>query len=325
MTMMDADDKDQVWNAASTSKLSTHERQGEAGAEPAREDQRTQEGPSASARKRRFQPIRHLYEPPTAPAVDAKLEEEAAAQNIAQQAGFEGRRVRKFLQRRTVDWNEEYNRWSLARRLQTCARADKVVRPGASHVVELLPAAAYRNSAQAVTTNLVHTSTNKIRCPVNVVRWTPEGRRLLTGSSSGEFTLWNGLTYNFETILQAHDHAIRSILYTKSGTWVLSADQGGIIKYFQSNMNNLKVLPAHREAVRDLSFSPDDARFVSASDDSTLKIWAFDEAREEKTLKGHGWDVKCVDWHPFKGLLVSGSKDNLVKFWDPRSGGNLTT
>lgn len=202
MTMMDADDKDQVWNAASTSKLSTHERQGEAGAEPAREDQRTQEGPSASARKRRFQPIRHLYEPPTAPAVDAKLEEEAAAQNIAQQAGFEGRRVRKFLQRRTVDWNEEYNRWSLARRLQTCARADKVVRPGASHVVELLPAAAYRNSAQAVTTNLVHTSTNKIRCPVNVVRWTPEGRRLLTGSSSGEFTLWNGLTYNFETILQ---------------------------------------------------------------------------------------------------------------------------
>lgn len=67
---------------------------------------------------------------------------------------------------------------------------------------------------------------------------------------------------------------------------MLSADQGGIIKYFQSNMNNLKVLPAHREAVRDLSFSPDDARFVSASDDSTLKIWAFDEAREEKTLKG---------------------------------------
>lgn len=32
--------------------------------------------------------------------------------------------------------------------------------------------------------------------------WTPEGRRLVTGASSGEFTLWNGLTFNFETILQ---------------------------------------------------------------------------------------------------------------------------
>jgi hypothetical protein len=33
-------------------------------------------------------------------------------------------------------------------------------------------------------------------------KWTPDGRRLITGASSGEFTLWNGLTFNFETILQ---------------------------------------------------------------------------------------------------------------------------
>ena len=37
---------------------------------------------------------------------------------------------------------------------------------------------------------------------MNVVKWTPEGRRLLTGSSSGEFTLWNGTGFNFETIMQ---------------------------------------------------------------------------------------------------------------------------
>lgn len=35
-----------------------------------------------------------------------------------------------------------------------------------------------------------------------VMQWTPEGRRLLTGSSSGEFTLWNGMGFNFETIMQ---------------------------------------------------------------------------------------------------------------------------
>lgn len=33
-------------------------------------------------------------------------------------------------------------------------------------------------------------------------QWTPDARRVLTGSTSGEFTLWNGLTFNFETILQ---------------------------------------------------------------------------------------------------------------------------
>lgn len=38
------------------------------------------------------------------------------------------------------------------------------------------------------------------------LQWTPEGRRLVTGASSGEFTLWNGLTFNFETILQVNMH-----------------------------------------------------------------------------------------------------------------------
>lgn len=34
------------------------------------------------------------------------------------------------------------------------------------------------------------------------LKWTPSGRRLITGSQSGEFTLWNGQSFNFEMILQ---------------------------------------------------------------------------------------------------------------------------
>ena len=38
------------------------------------------------------------------------------------------------------------------------------------------------------------------------------------------------------------------------------------------------------------------------------------------TLSGHGGDVKCVDWHPHKGLLASGGKDSLTILWDAREG-----
>jgi polyadenylation factor subunit 2 len=117
-------------------------------------------------------------------------------------------------------------------------------------------------------------------------QWTPEGRRVLTGSTSGEFTLWNGLTFNFETILQAHDSAIRAVSFSHSGAYIASADQSGTVKYFQPNMNNLAAWQAHREAVRGLSFSPDDGRFATASDDSTVRLWAFEESREEKVLTG---------------------------------------
>lgn len=64
------------------------------------------------------------------------------------------------------------------------------------------PSSYLENSSNAVTTRFVKTATNKMRCPIFTLAWTPEGRRLVTGASSGEFTLWNGLTFNFETILQ---------------------------------------------------------------------------------------------------------------------------
>lgn len=186
---------------------------------------------------------------------------------------------------------------------------------------QLMPAAANRSPAASAAPHLVHTSTNKVRTPVNCVAWLPSSRRLLTGSSSGEFTLWNGLTFNFETILQACDQGVRDIQWSSSGNLLISGDAGGTIKYFLPNMNNVLAIDAHRESVRGISFSPGDTRWISGSDDSTIKMFNTERAVEEATFKGHGWDVKCVQWHPFKGLIASGGKDNLVKFWDPRKGG----
>ena len=59
------------------------------------------------------------------------------------------------------------------------------------------------------------------------ILWTPDGRRLVTGAASGEFTLWNGMAFNFETILQAHDQAVRSMCWSRDGNWLATGDHGG--------------------------------------------------------------------------------------------------
>lgn len=149
----------------------------------------------------------------------------------------------------------------------------------------------------------------------------------MTGASSGEFTLWNGLTFNFETILQAHDTAVRVMVWSRSDSWMVTGDHSGYVKYWQSNMNNVKMFQAHKEAVRAISFCPTDNKFATCSDDGTVRVWDFLRCYEERILRGHGADVKCVDWHPVKSLLVSGSKDNQqpIKLWDPRNGNSLAT
>ena len=99
-----------------------------------------------------------------------------------------------------------------------------------------------------------------------------------------------------------------------------------MVKYWQPNFNNVKQIDKlHTNDIRDLAFSPNDSKFVTACDDATLKIVDFASSLPESSLTEHNWDVKTVDWHPTKGLLVSGSKDHQIKLWDPRTGRCLTT
>lgn len=87
----------------------------------------------------------------------------------------------------------------------------------------MLPPAAKPNApADALPTRHLHSSLNKVKHPINVIQWTPDGRRLLTGNSAGEFTLWNGMGFNFETIMQVRRIIVQTFFcnlsYYLSGT-----------------------------------------------------------------------------------------------------------
>lgn len=233
--------------------------------------------------------------------------------------------MRKLTQRRAVDYTSTVVRYLQVRMWQRDSRDRTILQPTPAAAVDLLPPAAYSdNPSTSFAAKFVHTSLNKNRCSINRVLWTPNGRRLITGSQSGEFTLWNGQSFNFEMILQAHEQAVRSMVWSHNENWMVTGDDGGSIKYWQNNMNNVKAnKSAHKESVRDLSFCRTDLKFCSCSDDTTVKVWDFARCQEETSLTGHGWDVKSVDWHPTKSLLVSGGKDNLVKLWDAKTGKEL--
>eukprot|EP01138_Halocafeteria_seosinensis_P006783 gb/GECG01006936.1/.p1 GENE.gb/GECG01006936.1/~~gb/GECG01006936.1/.p1 ORF type:complete len:335 (+),score=24.45 gb/GECG01006936.1/:1-1005(+) len=200
------------------------------------------------------------------------------------------------------------------------------VQPHSAYARYVLPPMANRGDpSDCFCTKIARSAVNKIRCPINQVIWTPEGRRFITGAASGEFTLWDGFTYAFDTIFQAHDSPILSLEWSHNNDWLISADQGGLVKYWSANMNPNEAIEAHKDAVRDLSFSPTDSKFCSCSDDGSVKVWDFWHVKQDIELTGHGWDVKCVDWHPTSSLIASGSKDSRIKFWDPRAGKDLKT
>ncbi|AET37785.1 cleavage polyadenylation factor subunit PFS2 Ecym_2026 [Eremothecium cymbalariae DBVPG len=234
--------------------------------------------------------------------------------------------VKKYVsQRRTVDMSSPYDRLYYYKKHGIPLRE---IEPEASYTADILPPDAYRTHDRVINTptKFTHLSSNKVKHVIPAITWTPEGRRLVVATYSGEFSLWNGSSFNFESIMQAHDSAVTVMQYSNAGDWLVSGDADGTIKIWQPNFNMVKVLDhAHMECMRDIAFSCGDQKFVTCSDDNVLKIWNFSNGQQERVLSGHHWDVKSCDWHPRFGLIVSGSKDNLIKFWDPRTGRNVST
>ena len=86
---------------------------------------------------------------------------------------FDGKRMRKPVVRRTVDFNS-----SVIKRLKKypftvrhSASDFDAMFPESNHVINILPPDNYSHSpSSCITTKFVHTSTNKIRCPVNIAK-----------------------------------------------------------------------------------------------------------------------------------------------------------
>ena len=126
-------------------------------------------------------------------------------------------------------------------------------------------------------------------------QWTPDARRLLTGNDKGQFTLWNGQSFNYESITQVHDDSIRQLAYSHNGQSLVSADKSGAIKYFTPHLTNVHGFQGHREACHGVAWSPNDEKFVTGGDDGLVKIWNFRAAEEERQLSGKhprgNWNV----------------------------------
>lgn len=238
----------------------------------------------------------------------------------------DGRSERQPPLRKTVDYNASGLESLDARAWMRDYRDRPSLQPDPMYYPRLLLPSMMRDLPIAcVAGKFVMTSVNKDRFPNYAARFQPNAHRLIVGNSDGQFTLWNGLTFNFETLFTAHTTAIRAMEWSHNANWMITSDDDGYVMFWQPNMNSVKKLRAHKNAVRGLSFAPTDLKFVTASDDATMKVMDFAHCHADTVLQSHGSDVKSVHWHPTKGLIASGSKDNTAKLWDPRTGTALAT
>jgi WD40 repeat protein len=87
----------------------------------------------------------------------------------------------------------------------------------------------------------------------------------------------------------------------------------------------VRTLSIHETAIKHIALLPGDEECISASNDSTLKLWDLNSGRNVRTFRGHKNIVNCVAIAPDGQLAISSSDDRTVKVWDVATGYEIGT
>jgi hypothetical protein len=87
----------------------------------------------------------------------------------------------------------------------------------------------------------------------------------------------------------------------------------------------IRTLEGHSDSVNGCAFSLDGKMIVSASLDSTLKVWDAETGEMLRTLEGHSDSVNGCAFSPDGRLILSASEDSTLKVWDAKTGDLIRT
>ena len=107
------------------------------------------------------------------------------------------------------------------------------------------------------------------------------------------------------------------------GRVLAAGDETGAIQVFDVNSRAiLKTWREQKQAVRSLKWSPKESTtLMSCGDDRIVRLWDLPSENCVETFRGHQDYVRTGSFLPGQSsnLLVSGSYDQTVRLWDPRT------
>lgn len=149
--------------------------------------------------------------------------------------------------------------------------------------------------------------------------FSPDGRRLVSGSTDTTIQLWDTATDNDEpVILRKHTGWVNALAFSPDGKMLASGSTDKTVQLWNTATGaHLVTLTEHLSGIAALTFSPDGSTLASGSTDGTIRFWdtATGDALSN-LITGHTQWVKALTFSADSLTLVSVAFNGAITFWD---------
>lgn len=165
--------------------------------------------------------------------------------------------------------------------------------------------------------------------PVSIVRFSPDGKVLATGSWSGGVRLWEIPSAKEKMTLRGHTDKVGGLAWHPRATLTQSATElnlatgaadANIHLWNLVQDRPIGTLSGHAARVARVDFHPSGDYLASASFDGTWRLWDVATQTQLLLQEGHSKEVYAVAFQSDGALLASGGLDALGRIWDLRTG-----
>lgn len=162
---------------------------------------------------------------------------------------------------------------------------------------------------------------------VNDLAVSQDGRYLAVATGNdhavpaGVVTVWPlGATQGpRQPIRFSHESRCTAVRFSHDGAKLAVGTQSGVLIVW--NLSNT-VEPiarsvAHTSNILRITFSPNDKYAVTASKDSTVRLWETRGWTMLRSLRSHIGRAHAAEWTPDGNRVITAARDGEIKYWDP--------